>query len=125
MKRNIWLIDDDEIFAFILKHKIASDQFFNELEHFNSAEKALKVLNHPTSDYPFPDIIILDINMPRMSGWDFLKKIIHLKNKFKIYICSSSINSTDIELAKKHKVTKLNKPLQIKDIESIKNEFSI
>ena len=47
-----------------------------------------------------PDIILLDINMPIMNGWQFLDEIIkiNIPKELKIFIVSSSENPEDIEI---------------------------
>ena len=49
-------------------------------------------------------ILFLDINMPEITGWDFLelyeKLDENLRSKIRVYLLSSSINQIDIEKAK-------------------------
>lgn len=64
-----------------------------------------------------PSIVLLDINMPTMSGWEFLDEYEHvdstIKNSLKIYILSSSVDERDKERAEQNKnvVDYLIKPL--------------
>lgn len=70
---------------------------------------------------PSPDgektTLLLDINMPTMSGWEFLEKFDnfkeHLKKQFSIYILSSSVDPSDIRRAKQNPlvVDFIEKPL--------------
>ena len=53
-----------------------------------------------------PDLILLDIGMPGMDGWEFLD---HYRNfrkalpkKIKIYMCTSSVNDNDDEKARQY-----------------------
>ena len=68
--------------------------------------------------------IFLDINMPELSGWDFMeilnKKIVP-KDKIHIYILSSSINDLDIQKAEEFAIVKayLSKPLTIEKLLNI------
>ena len=70
-------------------------------------------------------ILLLDINMPQMSGWDFLEKFNALDQKIKdritIYILSSSVDLRDINKAAHNKYVKgyLEKPLEIETIKKI------
>ena len=62
-------------------------------------------------------VLFLDINMPTMSGWEFLEKFETLdeqvKKQFAIYILSSSIDPRDLEKAKEnsHIIDFIVKPL--------------
>lgn len=51
--------------------------------------------------------LFLDINMPTMSGWEFLEHFDKLndnvKNRVKVYILSSSVDKRDMERAKENK----------------------
>ena len=70
-------------------------------------------------------VVFLDINMPVMDGWGFLKTLEENKEKINftihLYVLSSSINSDDQERAESNSlVTKyLKKPLSIEVIESL------
>lgn len=70
-------------------------------------------------------ILLLDINMPQMTGWDFLEKYDELDTKIKdqitIYILSSSVDSRDKNKAAENKYVKgyLEKPLEAEMIKRI------
>jgi CheY-like chemotaxis protein len=57
-----------------------------------------------------PTILFLDINMPVMSGWDFLEKYAgldeHIKSQITIYILSSSVDWSDKEKAEANPLVK-------------------
>ena len=64
-----------------------------------------------------PELIFLDINMPSMTGWEFLEYFDKLddiiKNHFKIYILSSSVDQRDKDKANTNSYIKgfISKPL--------------
>ena len=75
------------------------------LDSFIDPEDALKYIK---SEYSNPDVntkvlLLLDINMPVMSGWEFLiefKKFSkHIQDQFTIYILSSSVDLLDKKMA--------------------------
>jgi CheY-like chemotaxis protein len=73
-------------------------------------------------------ILMLDLNMPLMDGWEFLGNFEKLKNsvqqKFHVYILTSSINTEDIEHARDFPSVRhfYNKPLTRKIINEILSE---
>ena len=76
-------------------------------------------------------VLFLDINMPVLTGWDFLEHYENfseeIKDRISVYMLSSSINHRDREKAKKHQCIKgfLSKPLTPETILSIaEQEFN-
>lgn len=69
MSMNILLIEDDTIEVMKLQRTLSKLQMKHNLIEANNGEEALKHLN---SAKVLPDIILLDLNMPRMSGIEFL-----------------------------------------------------
>ncbi|WP_158545255.1 response regulator [Bremerella cremea] len=69
--RKILVVDDDEGFQFLCKMVFKrSGEPFQILEAYDGVQ-ALEILQ---SDDPKPDLILLDINMPRMNGHQFLEE---------------------------------------------------
>ena len=72
-----------------------------------------------------PVTLLLDINMPKMTGWEFLEQFDQLpdeiKNAVRIYIVSSSIAQLDQDRAQANKYVQqyLCKPLGIDTIRSL------
>lgn len=96
------LIDDDEIASFIGKKIIEKTNLVNQIKFFSSGDEAISFLkfnaNHPDL---LPEIILLDLNMPLMDGFEFLEAFIKLKprlgKKINIYIVSSSDSPIDLK----------------------------
>lgn len=119
--KSIILVDDDPINNLINKRLITKLSITEKVDEFLEAEKALQKLK--TMDPKEPTLILLDINMPVMNGWDFLN--IYLKEfperKDEIFVLSSSIDLQDRHKAMQYSVVKgfVEKPLtpeKIKDI---------
>ncbi|WP_452219173.1 response regulator [Lacinutrix undariae] len=100
-----YIIDDDPIFVFGLKKMLEHANFCNEFSVFNNGEDAIEALKPIIkTGVDFPELILLDLNMPIMDGWQFLDEFIKEKptKKAIIYIISSSIDPVDIEKAKEY-----------------------
>ncbi len=71
----IVLIDDDESTNFLHERLIIRKACTQDIAIFQSAEKALDYLHvKQPVEADSPVLIFLDINMPRMDGWDFLER---------------------------------------------------
>jgi len=101
----LFLIDDDSIYQFLTKKVIEETKIIDQIKIFSNGLEAIQFLDS-VKDIPskLPDIILLDLTMPVMDGWEFLEEYILLKPKFNkkitLYIVSSSIAPSDIEKAK-------------------------
>ena len=105
--KNMTLIDDDDIFVFLTKKAIESTSLVELIRVFGNGQDAINFLQENFEDVnALPEIILLDLSMPIMDGWQFLDQFTKLApkidKKITIYICSSSISPNDVELAKKN-----------------------
>ncbi|GEL10246.1 Response regulator receiver domain-containing protein [Flavobacterium glycines] len=105
--KNMTLIDDDDIFVFLTKKAIENTSLVELIRVFGNGLDAINFLIEHCKDLEaLPEIILLDLSMPIMDGWQFLDQFTKLApkidKKITIYICSSSISPSDVELAKKN-----------------------
>ena len=103
--KNVFFIDDDQLFVFLTKKTIEATDIVARIKEFRDGEEAINYLKKITNKKALlPDIILVDLNMPVMDGWEFLNEYILLKPKIKkkttVYLVSSSISPHDIERAK-------------------------
>ena len=96
------LIDDDEIVKFIGSKVIESTNLVDRIKTFSNGEEAITFLKSNSKNPDLlPEIILLDLNMLIMDGFEFLEKYIMLEpklsKKITIYVVSSSISPTDAE----------------------------
>lgn len=123
MKNSIYVIDDDEIYQKIIKKLILRADVFTEASFYSNAKKALKDLLSLNAE--LPRVILLDINMPVMDGWQFLEQledlIPDLFKSTKVFIVSSSIAYSDKEKINEFPMLSgfLCKPLSVEKIKEI------
>lgn len=121
---NAWIIDDDKILTYVLQRIMGSVYSFENIEIFQNGKDAINHLSALKKDpESLPDLILLDLNMPVMDGWQFLDEFekIKLDKKITLYIVSSSIDIQDHNKAKNYKTVSdfLIKPIGKKQIEQM------
>ncbi len=124
------IVDDDEFVIEMYKTVIdlmpGKDYAVTEI----SANEALRKLDkfNRNNAGKFPDYILLDLRMPEMHGFDFIKKFIEKfpdkTDKTDFIITTSSVMKTEKEEASKFSCVKeyLTKPIPFDFIEKIVNE---
>jgi len=116
----ILLVDDDEFDNFYHEMNIRQAGVCDHIKIACDGESALDYLSRSAADepsFPKPDIIYLDINMPRINGFDFLDELKNMDRQFisgiVIIMLSTSLNPNDISKALSYPEVKefQNKPL--------------
>lgn len=124
-KKNILIVDDDRIANFLSEKIISVMGIANTIQSVTNGKEALDVLNRYHDDpLLLPNVIILDLNMPIMDGFQFIETFKELelagKEKILIIVVTSSNNPGDIAKAAafgiKHYLTK---PISLESIKSI------
>ena len=113
------IIDDSEIDIFIATHHIRSNNAAAQIKTFNSSLEAIEYFREIKDEKDIacsfiPEIILLDINMPHMNGFQFLDEFYKFKTFSSVKICfvSSTRNKEDMERIKRHEhCTFIPKPL--------------
>lgn len=121
--KTIWVVDDDPIYQIIVNKIIRKSELFSSVSNFTNGKDAIDALKKILENNEMtPDIILLDINMPIMDGWEFMEEMVLLKSKIneliQIYIVSSSIAIEDKSKAKNYSeiIAYLSKPLNSNDL---------
>ena len=102
---SILIIDDDPLFLLLVKKTIMKYEFAKTISAFSNGLEAFDELKQKINEpAALPDIILLDINMPIMDGWEFLDQFLPFlektEKKISIYIATSSIAEDDKNKAK-------------------------
>ncbi|WP_452228137.1 MULTISPECIES: response regulator [unclassified Lacinutrix] len=103
---NFCIVDDDDIYQFTIKKTIKALNLAQNIIAFSDGEEALNfMIANLNNDEELPDVILLDINMPIMDGFQFMEEYIKIKpklgKKITIYMVSSSVDIADLGRAKK------------------------
>lgn len=112
------IIDDDKIYHFLVNRLLDTIDVRSKLSgvhKFFNAREALNFLDE--TDDGEKIIILLDLNMPEMNGFDFLDSLngrINARELSKVYIVTSSVNQSDRDEAKEYKQVEdfIVKPIQ-------------
>lgn len=117
----IWIIEDDEVTRFLKERVVQKAQVANEVCVFQHADVAMAKLekcNGETNRNAAPELILLDLNMPRMTGLGFLETLYNKDlperfDKLRLAILSAETNLQDIDtaLAYSSVLTFVQKPL--------------
>jgi two-component system, NarL family, nitrate/nitrite response regulator NarL len=120
------LIDDSDIDLFIQRRFLEVYNFANNLIIYKSAEDALAWLKTVSLEST-PDLIFLDLNMPEVDGFSFLKRFKDLPESIirgcKVVVLTSSNSAKDREQAFSYPnvIQFITKPLKQSDLEDLKN----
>ncbi len=127
MINDIFLIDDDRLVNFLNQEIIKDAYPEKKVRSFENASEAIEILKQivvkPSES--LPQLILLDINMPVMDGWEFLDAFIQLPQNIidncKVVMHTSSIDPRDIEKAKSFSAVTdfITKPLNVQSLSKI------
>jgi CheY-like chemotaxis protein len=119
------LIDDNATAIFLTTRLFEREGLGQDLTTFVSPVEAVAFLRAQTLAGTLPEVILLDLNMPLMSGWDVLEALQPLEPRLTghcaIYILTSSLALADANRAREYPlvVELLHKPLDQAKIQTI------
>ena len=94
--KSILLIEDDQVDAMTVKRALKDLRLPHELIHSENGEAALVYLKAETSRHP--GVILVDLNMPKMNGIEFLRNIKSDPElrKIPVVVLTTSRNEKDV-----------------------------
>jgi CheY-like chemotaxis protein len=100
----VLLVDDDDDANYLQEKHFRKNNFAEHVDKVCNGVEALEYINECIAGkHTLPEIIFLDLNMPKMDGWTFLEKYNQLSDKVKskitLIILTSSMNPDDAERA--------------------------
>ncbi|MFV0531234.1 MAG: response regulator [Flavobacteriales bacterium] len=118
----VLLVEDDKVEVLKFKRVLKQLDIKSNFSISKNGEEALNYLKEE-----LPDLILLDLNMPRMNGFEFLEAIKNTRyEKIPLFILTTSNSDQDIEKSKEYKIKGyVVKPIRYEDYKSeIKQIFN-
>ncbi len=103
-KKSVLLIEDDTVDAMAIKRAIDQTGELDELIHVVNGEEGLAYLRCQDNETPF--LIMLDLNMPRMNGLEFLETVKEdqILRRIPVVVLTTSTKACDIDGTFSHSV---------------------
>lgn len=102
----VLLVDDSDVDALLMKTVFERTGFVQPLRFARNGEEAIAYLRgdglyHDRKRFPFPTVVLLDLNMPRKNGFEVLDWVRHQPalKRLHIYVLSASSRTEDIQRA--------------------------
>lgn len=116
----VCIIDDDKLYVSLITMLIKQNHLAGEIIVFPNGQEALDYFtsNIDNDNEILPQIILLDLNMPIMNGWEFLESIKPYVDRLnarqvRLNVVSSTINPEEVTRAESHGIVNnfMNKPI--------------
>jgi CheY-like chemotaxis protein len=105
-RQTILLVDDSENDIFLMRAALKKAEFDNSLQEVHNGEDAIAYLKgegiySDRNQFPMPEVILLDLNMPMKNGFDVLSwvRTQPALRRFSIIVLTASVRPEDVERA--------------------------
>lgn len=120
----VLVVDDNAIDILIITKLLERAQLFTHIDSVETVPAALTYLADCQSTNCYPEAILLDVEMPVLSGFDFLKEVFSKKllgeSPVKIILLTSSISPLDKKQAADYPIAGyLDKPLKLDSLRTV------
>jgi len=117
--KEIVLVDDDSINNYVNKELIRKRHPDIKLVSLESPLFAINYLAGDTAQEP--DLVLLDLNMPLLNGWEFVEKLQEKNIHQNVIILTSSINPMDRRISEAYDMVKgfLVKPINVDELDEL------
>ncbi|GAA3920682.1 response regulator [Hymenobacter algoricola] len=120
------IIDDDPTGIFLTTHLLRREgQPADVITSFVSPVEAVAFFRQLSPTDTLPDVVLLDLNMPLLDGWDVLEALkpleAHLLGRCAVYVLTSSLAPADAARARQYPIVAgfLHKPLDRAEIQAM------
>lgn len=102
----VMIIDDNIIDTYIAKKIIMVNEFAKKTINFNGIQEGYNYIFNILDETQLPEIILLDLHLDGLNGFDFLELFEKLpltkKSKMRVYVVSSTIDPFEIKKIKEN-----------------------
>ena len=129
VEKRILIAEDDPGDAFLLQRAFSKSGFSFSLTFVHDGQEAIDYLSGTSryadrSKYPIPDLLMLDLEMPRMDGFEVLQWLRHQPglSRMLVIVLTSSDQTRDVNRAYELGANSyLVKPIELRDLENLAN----
>lgn len=121
------ILEDDPIASVLIRLTLESSDLVKEMTVLPNGKEGVSYLQMLSSEDSYPDIILLDLNMPKMNGFEFLNALESELNgkEIPVFILTSSIDKEDRQRAETFTCVKgfIVKPMKKNNLKIIEQWF--